>query len=62
MYLVEHKLGKGGFGQVYTGKRQGASKDAANSLVSTLTQAQHQQHNLNGHCFSSWPCAGGLEV
>jgi|MDSW01.3.fsa_nt_gb serine/threonine protein kinase len=37
VYLVERKLGKGGFGQVYTGRRANASSTRGNNEASTGT-------------------------
>ena len=37
VYLVERKLGKGGFGQVYAGRRANASSTRGNNEASTGT-------------------------
>ena len=40
LYLVEKKLGKGGFGQVYVGRRAqgGSGKDGQNALTVRLVK------------------------
>ena len=43
VYIVARKLGKGGFGQVYVGRRANASTRSGDNTGSNATQVSH--HN-----------------
>jgi hypothetical protein len=47
-YTVDKKLGKGGFGQVYCGKRVPATKD---TIGANATQVNKKPHFSSGRCY-----------
>lgn len=62
-YFVDRKLGKGGFGQVFIGRRVNATKqrDGANAnLVRTCPAEVHRGNQALAD--QSWLVAGGSQV
>lgn len=53
IYIVDKKLGKGGFGQVYCGKRAQATKEKDGANANMVSGQQHQltsSGSLPGAC------------